>query len=320
MSAPWKAYASLTGAMAIVGSSVAVGKAVALTLPLYLALGLRFCLACALALPLVRFREGGLPRLAPRHWGLLFIQTACGVFLFNVALLHGLQLTDAASAGILTGTTPAWMGLAALLFFHERPGVRGLLGLGLACAGTLCVSILDGPGQGGFLGNVLVLVAVLGEAAFLLLRKALPPGLSALGASTAVSCLGLLQFLPLALWQGAHFDFGGLTWGQWLLLGYYGGGVTVLAYVLWFYGVARVPAATAGAFSGLMPVSALFFSWAFLDEPVGLRHLLGCACVLAAIALLSGAGRRPSQKSPCVAPAGRICPAEAPKETRHADP
>lgn len=288
MSVPWKAYASLTGVMAIVGSSVAVGKAVALTLPLYLALGLRFCIACGLALPLLRLREGGLPRLTARHWIVLFVQTACGVFLFNVLLLHGLRLTDAASAGILTGTTPAWMGLAALVFFQERPGVRGLLGLGLACAGTLCVSMLGEAGNGSLGGNVLVLLAVLGEAAFLLLRKTLPPGLSALAASTAVSCLGLVQFLPLALWQGARFDLGSLGWEQWLLLGYYGGGVSVLAYVLWFYGVARVPAATAGAFSGLLPVSALFFSWAALGEPVGLRHVLGCGCVLAAIALLSG--------------------------------
>jgi drug/metabolite transporter (DMT)-like permease len=287
MSVPWKAYASLTAAMAIVGSSVAVGKAVALSLPLYLALGLRFALACCLALPLLRIREGSLPRLRLRHWVLLFVQTGCGVFLFNTALLHGLRLTDAASAGILTGTTPAWMGLAALLFFHERPGLRGLCGLALACAGALCVSALAGPGQGSLAGNALVLLAVLGEAAFLLLRKALPPGLTALAASTAVSCLGLLQFLPLALWQGAQFDLAALTWGQWLLLAYYGGGVTVLAYVLWFYGVARVPAATAGAFSGLLPVSALFFSWAFLDEPLSLRHLLGCGCVLAAIVLLS---------------------------------
>ena len=292
MSVPWKAYASLTGAMAIVGSSVAVGKAVALTLPLYLALGLRFGIACGLALPLLRLREGGLPRLTARHWAVLFVQTACGVFLFNVLLLHGLRLTDAASAGILTGTTPAWIGLAALVFFRERPGVRGILGLGLACAGTLCVSMLGEAGSGSLAGNVLVLLALLGEAAFLLLRKALPPGLSALAASTAVSCLGLVQFLPLALWQGAQFSFGSLGWEQWLLLGYYGGGVSVLAYVLWFYGVARVPAVLAGAFSGLLPVSALFFSWAALGEPVGLRHVLGCGCVLAAIALLSGPRKR----------------------------
>ncbi|WP_027175476.1 DMT family transporter [Desulfovibrio aminophilus] len=296
MSSPFAARACLAGAMCIVGSSVAVGKSVALSMPIHLALGLRFLVACALALPLLRLLEGGLPQLRLRHWGLLFLQTFCGVFLFNVLLLLGLLRTDAASAGVLTGTTPAWIAFLALIFLKERPGKRGTLGILLALAGTMSIAALNAGngGESSLTGDLFVLGAVIGEAVFLLLRKALPASLSALTASTAVSCIGLAQFLGPAAWQAASFDFATLGLGQWLLLLYYGGAVSVLAYVLWFYGVARVPAATAGVYSGLMPVSALFFSWAFLDEPLGWGHVLGCICVLGGIALLSAPARRRS--------------------------
>lgn len=316
MSERFKASCCLSAAMVIVGSSVVVGRIAALRLPIFLALGLRFAVACAVVLPLVRWKEGGLPRLGRRDWGILFGQTACGVFLFNVLLLHGLRLTSAGAAGIVTSTTPAWMGLLALAFLGERPGRRAWMGILLSVAGTLAVTVqgaASGATQGGrpLLGGFLVLGAVLGEAGFLLLRKALPASLSALGAAAAVSVLGFLQFLAPALWQAASFDWASLGTGDLILLLYYGAVVTVLAYVLWFAGVVRVPAGVAGVFTGIMPVSALVLSRLLLDEPLGWRQAAGCAAVLCGIALLSGP-LRPLRTGRTEAPAGRAAPGPRP--------
>lgn len=318
MSGRLKAYCCLSAAMVIVGSSVVVGRIAALRLPVFLALGLRFAVACLLVLPLLRRREGGLPRLSVRHWAVLFGQTFCGVFLFNVLLLHGLRLTGAATAGIMTSTTPAWMGILALAFLGERPGGRAWLGILLSVAGTLAVTFQGAAPDATqeaqpLLGGLLALGAVLGEACFLLLRKALPASLSALGAAAAVSLLGLAQFLIPALWQAAAFDWSSLAFRDLVLLLYYGAVVTVLAYVLWFAGVVRVPAGTAGVFTGIMPVSALVLSWAVLDEPLGWRHAAGCAAVLGGIALLSGPARGLRTGWP-EAPAGRAAPGPGPAD------
>jgi drug/metabolite transporter (DMT)-like permease len=194
MSGRLKAYCCLSAAMVIVGSSVVVGRIAALRLPVFLALGLRFAVACLLVLPLLRRREGGLPRLSVRHWAVLFGQTFCGVFLFNVLLLHGLRLTGAATAGIVTSTTPAWMGLLPWPSWASGRAA-GLLGILPVRGREHCAVTFQGAAPDAtqeaqpLLGGLLALGAVLGEACFLLLRKALPASLSGLGAAAAVSLL-----------------------------------------------------------------------------------------------------------------------------------
>uniref|UniRef100_B8DL58 EamA domain-containing protein n=1 Tax=Nitratidesulfovibrio vulgaris (strain DSM 19637 / Miyazaki F) TaxID=883 RepID=B8DL58_NITV9 len=280
--------------MVIVGSSVAAARFVSLTLPSHLVQELRFLVAACIAVPLLYRREGGLPRLPARDWGVLFLQAAAGSLLFNVLLLAGVARLDAAAAGVVTSTTPAVMALASLVLLRERPGPRTLAGIACCVAGVLVLRLAPVPGAAGGdaalsltasgadgVGLLLVLGAVCCETLFLLLGRTLRTPVSPLAASTACTLFGAVQFLPLALPQAhrvAELDVTG-----WLLVGYYGAVITVAAYIFWFRGVARVSAGTAGAFTSVLPVSALAFSALLLGEPVGWAHLAGVACVLCGI-------------------------------------
>ncbi|WP_445491630.1 EamA family transporter [Niallia sp. 03133] len=42
--------------------------------------------------------------------------------------------------------------------------------------------------------------------------------------------------------------------------------VTVLGFVLWYYGVSKVPVSTSAVFTGVIAVSALLFSYIFLRK------------------------------------------------------
>ncbi|MFH1914992.1 MAG: DMT family transporter [Pseudomonadota bacterium] len=295
-SSPVAAPVCLTLAMILVGSSVVAGKIMVAELPVQFASALRFALALLILLPLLHAREGGLPRLSRRSWLVLAAQALCGSFLFTVCLLHGLALTSPASAGIITATTPACMGLMAWLGMRERPTLRVGLGMVLSVAGLLAVNVVaSAPSSGApapLMGNLLVLGAVLFESLFLLLRKAVPEPLTPLAASTVVSLFGLVWFLPgavidLVLVIPAAGGLAAVSATGWLSVAYYGVFVTVLAYLLWFAGITRVAASTAGVFTAVMPVSALALSALILSEPASLPQLVGCACVLAGIVLIS---------------------------------
>lgn len=290
----WRACLDLTAAMVIVGSSVAAARFVSLTLPPHLVQELRFLVAACIAVPLLYRREGGLPRLPARDWAVLFLQAAAGSLLFNVLLLAGVARLDAAAAGVVTSTTPAVMALASLVLLRERPGPRALAGIACCVAGVLVLRLAPAPGTAGGdasgplaasgvdgMGLLLVLGAVCCETLFLLLGRTLRTPVSPLAASTACTLFGAVQFLPLALPEAHRVTELDVT--GWLLVGYYGAVITVAAYVLWFRGVARVPAGTAGAFTAVLPVSALGFSALLLGEPVGWAHLAGVACVLCGI-------------------------------------
>ena len=287
------AYLNLSLAMVLVGSSVVAGKVMVDELPVFLASALRFALALAILLPLVKAREGGLPRLSRRTWAKLAVQSLCGSFLFTVFLLYGLTLTGPASAGIITSTTPACMGLIAWLFLRDRPSRRVLAGIVLSMAGVLVINLVgaapsSGPGGANpLLGNFLVLLAVLFESLFLLIRKTVPEPMSPLAVSTIISLFGLLWFLPMGVVEAARADLAAITPLGWLVVFYYGAFVTVLAYLFWFAGITQVPPATAGVFTAIMPVSALALSALVLGEPIGWQQLTGCACVLGGIVLIS---------------------------------
>jgi drug/metabolite transporter (DMT)-like permease len=66
---------------------------------------------------------------------------------------------------------------------------------------------------------------------------------------------------------------------------YYGLG-TVGAYLLWYQGVSKAPASTAGAFTGIQPVSAAVLSNLLLKEPMVWSYWLGIGSVLSAIVLM----------------------------------
>jgi drug/metabolite transporter (DMT)-like permease len=286
------AYIKLTLAMAIVGSSVVVSKLVVASFPVFLASALRFGLASIILLPLSFWREKRLPLITRRDWMLIFLQTFCGVFLFSVFLLYGLKLTSAAESGIITSSTPAILGLISFVFLKDRLTLKKGLGIVMTLCGVLAINLIgmvpgEGRGVNPWLGNLLVFGAVIGEALFSTFRKLISPRISSLAITTLMSVIGFILFLPFALPEAIAFNFLRTTPVDWSLVLYCGIVVTVIAYLLWFSGLAEVSASTAAVFTGVWPVSAVVLSYLVLKEPYSPSHLLGIICVLGGISLIA---------------------------------
>jgi hypothetical protein len=67
----------------------------------------------------------------------------------------------------------------------------------------------------------------------------------------------------------------------------------VVGYRHRFVGLSRVPASTAGVFTGVLPVSAVLLSYAILGESFRWAHLAAGVCVLLANLLVTR--RRPAK-------------------------
>lgn len=279
---------NLAAAMIIVGSSVVAGKIMIQGLPVFAASLLRFLLAAAVLVPLVRLGEGGLPSLSRRSLAMLALQSLCGSVLFTVCLLYGLKLTSPGAAGIITSTTPACMALLVWIFIKTPPSRKAALGILLSVLGVAALN-LNGTADhmGHISGNLLVLAAVLFESMFLLMRKTVREPLSPLGASLMVSIFGTLWFLIPGIWELAATDLGAVPAAAWASVVYYALIVTVGAYYFWFAGITRVPASTAGVFTAVMPVSAILLSGLVLAEPITAGQLAGCGLVVSGIVMIS---------------------------------
>ncbi len=293
-----RAYVELSLAMIIVGSSVVVGKLVVATFPVFLASALRFAIASLILVPLLWQRESIGLTLTRRDWSILFLQAFTGVFLFSIFLLYGLKFTNAAEAGIITSITPAVVGIISFLFLKEYLSTYKVLGIGFAVGGVILINVLGATldtahGSLPLLGNTLVFGAVVGEALFTIFRKTASNKVSSLRMATVVSVIGLLLFLPLAVFEAAAFDFSAVSWAEWFPILYYAIVVTVIGFILWFQGVQKVPASTAAVFTSIMPVSAVLLSYLILQEPFAWSHIWGGLCVLIGLILIV---RKPSQQ------------------------
>lgn len=112
---PISVYFSLALAMAIVGSSVVVGKLMVKTIPVFCRQAFVFYRGCRFN-DLAFWIEKGIPALSKKDVFVLLLQSFTGVFLFSICMLYGVKLTTGMESGIITSTTPMAVGILAFFY------------------------------------------------------------------------------------------------------------------------------------------------------------------------------------------------------------
>ncbi len=290
------ALGALTAGMGIVGTSVTANKYVVGNIPIMLASGIRFLIGAALLLVIVRLVEDGLPRISLRMHLVLAAQALFGIVAFNVLILIGLDMTTATISGIMTAATPAMIAIMSFAL-GDRLSRTAWMGVVLAIGGVVLVNLLASPSDDAarrpLLGGLLVFLAVVGEAAYTVLGRYAARAISPFVTATYICIYGTAMFLPFAIRDLRGFQPADVPTSTWIAILYLAVVVTVVAFVLWFKGLAVIPASVAGAFTGMIPVTAVASAALLLHERVGLPHLLGVVCVLVGILLVANARSAP---------------------------
>ena len=285
---PWLAYASLAGSMAVVGSYVGLSRLLVAVFPVFLLAWLRFGIAALAMSHWVRRRDGEAPLTADER-RLLFWESFLGNFLFSICMLYGVALTSAVAAGVVMAAIPAAVAVMSRMFLGEAIRPRVVASIALAVCGIVLLAWAksdaaqaSGPGVGW--GYLLLLGAVLCEAAYVVIGKRLAAKVSARRISALINLWGLALVTPLGAWQALRFDFGGVDAGIWVLLLFYAIAASMVTVWLWMRGLRHVPAQQAGVFTVMLPISAALVGVVFLGEAFGMLH--GVALLLALGGLL----------------------------------
>ncbi|MEY4748913.1 MAG: hypothetical protein RIQ60_1127 [Pseudomonadota bacterium] len=291
--------------MSLVGSYVGLSKWLVAVLPVFLLAWLRFGIAAVAMGGWVR-RAPNEPRLDAHQRRLLFALSLLGNFLFSICMLYGIKLSTALAAGVIMAALPGVVALLSRWWLKERLTPRVLAGIACAVAGIALVSLLrpasgaaDSPqtaaqaaaSQQVLLGNLLLLGAVFCEASYVVIGKRLSAGLSARRISALVNLWGLALVTPLGLWQALSFDFGALRPATWALLVFYALAASMITVWLWMTGLGHVPAAQAGVFTVLLPVTAAAVGVTLLGETIAAPQLAAFGLALAGVVLATWPGR-----------------------------
>ena len=224
-----------------------------------------------------------LRRLTARDWALL----ALAGLLFTgdlVAWHSAIRMSGVANATFLAHLSTPIVSLGAWFLFRERLTWGFMAGLVLAMAGIALImgaSIL--APSGNLLGDGLGLLTAFFYGAYLLaikqLRESLPSGLI-MAVSSAFSLAGLLV-AALVMGEGL-IPVTLLGWGTLVAIGLVihsgGQGLITVAF-------RHLSASFASVALLATPVLAALFGWLLLGETLTLLQSLGCAAVLAGIAL-----------------------------------
>ena len=293
----WMAYACLALSMALVGSYVALSKPLVLVFPVFLLAWLRFGVG-ALAMAHWLRKPADEPPMTPRTRWLLFLESFLGNFLFSICMLYGVSLTTAVAAGVVMSSIPAVVAVLSWIFLRERIGGRSLAGIACAAVGIGLFSLqktdaVVADGGRALLGNLLVFAAVVCEASYVVIGKRLTEGLGPKRISAIINLWGFALVTPMGLWAAWTFDFSSVSLPVWGLLVFYALAASVWTVWLWMTGLKTVPAAQAGVFTIMLPISAALIGVLFMGERLTTLQLVafGIALVGLLLATLPGRGR-----------------------------
>lgn len=286
------AYACLALSMSLVGSYVALSKPLVAAIPVFLLAWMRFGIGGLAMLHWLR-KPAGEARMTRRTRGLLFLESFLGNFLFSICMLFGVSLTSAVSAGVILAAIPATVAVLSRIFLREPISGRTWTAIGCAVLGIALLAFArpahgDAPAAGrdlAWLGNLLVFGAVLCEAAYAVIGKTLTGVLGPKRITSLINLWGFLLITPFGLYAALRFDFGGVAAGTWLLLVFYALAASIWTVWLWMTGLKVVPAAQAGVFTAMLPVSAALVGVLVLGEKLGGLQVLAFASALAGVLL-----------------------------------
>ena len=310
------AYGCLALSMCLVGSYVALSKPLAAAFPVLLLAWLRFGIGAVAMITWLKKPATEAP-LTRQTRGLLFLESFLGNFLFTLCMISGVKLTTAVSAGVIMAAIPAAVAVLSWLFLRERVAPR--VWAGVVCAvvgiGLLSLSNSELPAHGApalapqntpnlvWLGNLLLMGAVLCEASYAVIGKKLTATLGPKRITSLINLWGFALATPFGLWLAWRFDFSAVQPGTWVLLVFYALAACMWTVWLWMTGLKSVPAAQAGVFTVMLPISAATVGVLVLGERLAGAQLAAFGVALVGVLLATLPSR--SQPSASVAAAQR---------------
>ena len=267
------------------GANFVLGGYVLTDLPPLWAAALRFLLGAILMFAYCLLQQEPLLPLVRAHAHRYALLGVTGIVGFNLFFFFVLQFTSANNAALIMATNPLLTTLLAAALLREQLSVRHLAALPLALLGVAVV-VTQGHGAGTrglSQGDLLMLGADACWALYnVLSRRYMPAQGSALANTTWVMAAGALVLTAVAIASGEPLRGLGASAGGALAAMVVGG--TVLAYLFWTTGIARLGAARAAIFLNLVPVAAMAVG-ALLGHRPTLVQIEGGLLVLGAVSL-----------------------------------
>jgi drug/metabolite transporter (DMT)-like permease len=204
-----------------------------------------------------------------------------GIGAAQTAFTFGVSLTSAASTGLVFTTAPVWGMLLGFVLGLERPGWKGVLGVGLCILG---VGIVFYGGLGSeddsLVGDLVILLAAISVGAYTVFSMPMLERHSPLAVATYPTLFGGPVVLLLSLPYLPGVEWGSMGVGPWAALVYSAVLATAFAFAAWQSGISRIGANRVLVYQYLITLTGVTSGVVFFGEDLGPDKIIGGAVIL----------------------------------------
>jgi drug/metabolite transporter (DMT)-like permease len=249
----------------------------------------RLALACAILLPIVHRHHGAMLALVKSRPLEIVAVGAIGLTLCQGMIYHGLNDTDATTAGIIMAMSPIMTMVLARLVLGEPLGLWKALGAVAALAGMLVIVAhgnLDALMRLRFnVGELWIVGSAFCWALYTVLLRRSKFGLELLPLVVLLLGAGALVALPFHLWEIFNDERSALNGNGLLALAYLAGPGGALMYYLYNKSVETLGASRASMLLYLQTLFVAILAYLLLGESLHDYDLIGAAFIVVGVVL-----------------------------------
>lgn len=206
-------------------------------------------------------------------------------FLYFMGESFGLKYVTSTMGAMIIATIPLFSPVAASRFYGEKLSIRNLIGIILSFIG---VGIVVFDSSFNFvaspLGIALEFLAVFAAIAYTVVLKDLSTKYNVTTIITYQNFIGIFFFLPLWLiFESKTLLNTPFNLPAFIAIVKLALFASCIAFILYTYSVKKLGINDANIFINIIPVLTAIFAWYILDEPLGLRKLVGITVVIAGL-------------------------------------
>jgi drug/metabolite transporter (DMT)-like permease len=209
-----------------------------------------------------------------------------GIGAAQTAFTFGISLTSAASTGLVFTTAPVWGMVLGFVLGFERPGWKGVVGVGLCILGVGMV-LYGGLSSedDSLLGDLVILLAAMCVGAYTVLSMPMLRRHSPLAVATYPTLFGGPVVLLLSLPYLPKVEWGSLGAGPWAALAYSAILATAFAFAAWQRGISRIGANRVLIYQYLITFTGVTSGVIFFGEDLTTDKIVGGAVILVGVYL-----------------------------------
>src|SRR5947207_5132226 len=256
-------------------------------------LALRMGLSALLLLPFLIARRKDL-NLTRQAIPQLLILALVGFVINKLLEYGGLALTTASDVALLITSESVFTAAFSWALLGERfkrltgfALLSGFIGVYLIIERSLVPNIPSGGGLWRIVGDFLVVLALLVEAFYTVRGKALLVKYPPLMITSASIVVSMIFWTPVAAWEIIHTGWHPLGLVAWLSVGWLAIMSTVVAYLAWFQGLAKVDASSAASALFIQPLLGTFLAIVLLHDQLTPMTVVGGILIIVSVYLIS---------------------------------